>query len=89
MDSIGLGDLLAASTGLLQTQLQVNGNLVPGARSSTILATADNIEALSFSTIIRVLNSCNWIDNTANISVINTGLASTFTNAEINVIRLN
>ena len=59
MDSIGLGDLLAASTGLLQTQLQVNGNLVPGARSSTILATADNIEALSFSTIIRVLNSCN------------------------------
>lgn len=83
------GDLSAASTGLLQTQLQVNGDLVPGARSSTTLATAGNIEALSFSTIVRVLNSCNCIDNTANISVINTGLASTFTNAEINVIRLN
>lgn len=82
-------DLASASTGLLQAQLQVNGNLVSGARSSTTLATAGNTDALSFSTIVRVLNSCNCIDNTANISVINTGLASTYTNAEITIVRLN
>lgn len=83
------GDLLSASTGLLQIQLQVNGDLVPGAEASATQGTADTIQSLSFSTIVRVLNSCNCIDNTANISVINTGLSSTFTNAEINVIRLN
>lgn len=83
------GDLTTGATGLLQTQLQVNGDLVPGAEASVTQGTADAVQSLSFSTIVRVLNSCNCIDNTTNVSVINEGLASTYTNAEITVIRLN
>lgn len=81
-------DLAAGSTGVLQAQLQVNGDLVPGAEASVTEGTADNVQNISFSTVVRILNSCNCIDNTASISVINEGLASTYTNAEISIIRL-
>ena len=83
------GDLTSSATGLLQAQLQVNGDLVPGAEASVSQSTADLMQTLSFSTVVQVLNSCNCVDNTVNLSVINEGLASTYTNAEITIIRLN
>ena len=79
----------AASTGLVQAQLYNNGVAVPGALSAETITTAENISAISFATVVRVLNSCNCLDNTVNLTVVNNGLASTYTNAEISIIRLN
>lgn len=83
------GVLSAASTGLLSAQLYNNGTAIPGAASSVTLDTAEDSKNISFSTIVRVLNSCACVDNTANLTVVNTGLASTYTDAEITVVRLN
>ena len=41
------------------------------------------------STIVRVLNSCACIDNTANLTVVNTGLEANYSDAEITIVRLN
>lgn len=79
----------AASTGLVSTQLYNNGVAIPGALSSITIDTAGSLKNVSFSTIVRVLNSCACIDNTANLTVVNTGLEATYSDAEITIVRLN
>lgn len=83
------GVLSAASTGLVSTQLYNNGVAIPGALSSITIDTAGSLKNVSFSTIVRVLNSCACIDNTANLTVVNTGLEATYSDAEITIVRLN
>lgn len=84
------GDVLAgASTGTVTVQLANNGTVVPGALQSQQASAEGDAIGLGFSTVVRVLNSCSCIDNTANLTILNTGLASTYTNAEINVVKLN
>lgn len=83
------GVLSAASTGTVSAQLYDNGVAVPGATSSATIATAGDLTNISFSSVIKVLESCACVDNTTNLTIVNTGLASTYSNAEISVVRLN
>ena len=68
--------------------LQNNGVAVPGAIATFTTTVADDATNLAFSTIIRVPPSCCAVDNTANLTLVNTGVAATFTNVNINVTKL-
>lgn len=80
----------AATTavGLLTVELQNNGVAVLGAEASYTATTAGNISNLAFSTIIRVPPSCCAIDNTANLTLVNTGIDATYSNVNINITKL-
>lgn len=68
--------------------LQNNGVAVPGAIATFTTTAADEITNLAFSTIIRVPPSCCAVDNTANLTLVNTGVAATYTNVNINITKL-
>ena len=68
--------------------LQDNGVAVPGAIATFTTTVADDATNLAFSTIIRVPPSCCAVDNTANLTLVNTGVAATFTNVNINITKL-
>ena len=68
--------------------LQNNGVEVPGAIATQTVAAADDAVNLAFSTIIRVPPSCCAVDNTANLTLVNTGVATTYTNVNINITKL-
>ena len=68
--------------------LQNNGIAVPGAIATFTTTVADDATNLAFSTIIRVPPSCCAVDNTANLTLVNTGVAATFTNVNINITKL-
>ena len=68
--------------------LQNNGVAVPGAIATFTTTVADDATNLAFSTIIRVLPSCCAVDNTANLTLVNTGVAATYTNVNINITKL-
>lgn len=52
------------------------------------VAAAVNINNLAFSTIIQVRPTCCAVMNATNISVVNTGIASTVTNANIVITKI-
>ena len=68
--------------------LQNNGVAVPGANATFTTTVADDATNLAFSTIIRVPPSCCAVDNTANLTLVNTGVAATYTNVNINITKL-
>lgn len=68
--------------------LQNNGVAVPGAIATFTTTVADDATNLAFSTIIRVSPSCCAVDNTANLTLVNTGVAATYTNVNINITKL-
>ena len=68
--------------------LQNNGIAVPGAIATFTTTVADDATNLAFSTIIRVPPSCCAVDNTANLTLMNTGVAATYTNVNINITKL-
>ena len=80
----------AATTavGDLIVVLQNNGVAVPGAIATFTTTVADDAVNIAFSTIIKVPPSCCAVDNTANLTLVNTGVAATFTNVNINITKL-
>ena len=68
--------------------LQNNGVTVPGAIATFTTTVADDATNLAFSTIIKVPPSCCAVDNTANLTLVNTGVATTYTNVNINITKL-
>ena len=80
----------AATTavGDITVVLQHNGVAVPGATATYTATIADNATNLAFSTIIKVPPSCCAVDNTANLTLVNTGVAATYTNVNINITKL-
>lgn len=81
------GVITGTTAGVVTVEL-VNGSVaVPGATASTTIAVAD-VATLNFSTIIRVMPSCPAIDNTTKLTVLNSGVATTFTSANINITKL-
>ena len=68
--------------------LQNNGITIPGAMATVTVAAADDATNLAFSTIVKVPPSCCAIDNTAMLTLVNTGVAATFTNVNINITKL-
>ena len=80
----------AATTtvGELTVELYNNGVAVPGAEASYTTTTAGDNANYAFSTIIRVPPSCCVVDNTARLTVVNTGVDATYTNVNINITKL-
>lgn len=82
---------IAAATdtvGLLTMELQRNGVAVPGAEASVTTTVAGNVSSFAFSTIIHVPPSCCAVDNTAKLTVVNTGVDATYSNVNINITKL-
>ena len=68
--------------------LQNNGIAIPGAMATVTVAAADDATNLAFATIVKVPPSCCAIDNTARLTLANTGVPATYTNANINITKL-
>ena len=80
-------DVLGTAAGDVTAEL-INGTVaVPGATATTTIAVGETAN-IAFSTIIRVLPSCAAIDNTTTLTILNTGVAVTYTNANINITKL-
>ena len=77
-----------SAVGDIVVVLQNNGIAVPGAIATFTTTVADDATNLAFSTIIRVPPSCCAVDNTANLTLVNTGVAATYTNVNINITKL-
>ena len=82
--------IAAATTtvGELTVELQNNGVVVPGAVSTYTTTTAGDNASYAFSTIVRVLPSCCAVDNTARLTLVNSGVDATYTNVNINITKL-
>ncbi len=81
------GVISGTTAGTVTVELLNGVDAVPAALASTTVA-ADDVATLNFTTIVRVLPSCPSIDNTTKLSVANTGVATTFTTANINITKL-
>ena len=81
------GVISGTTAGIVTVELLNGADAVPAALASTTVA-ADAVETLNFATIVRVLPSCPSIDNTTKLTVANTGVATTFTSANINITKL-
>ena len=80
-------DVLGTAAGDVTAEL-INGSVaVPGATATTTIAVGEAAN-ISFATIVRVLPSCAAIDNTTILTVLNSGVAATYTNANINITKL-
>jgi hypothetical protein len=80
-------DVLGTAAGDVTAEL-LNGTVaVPGATATTTIAIGDTAN-VAFTTIVRVLPSCAAIDNTTTLTILNTGVAVTYTNANINITKL-
>lgn len=78
----------SGTAGNLAVQLYQNGVAVPGAVSTVSSDTAADLETISFTKIILVKPSCCSIDNTAYLTFVNTGVASLYTNINVDVVKL-
>ncbi len=75
----------APVAGVISIALQQNGTTVTGATASTTITTASTeVRSLSFSAIVRTYNSAG-IDA---LSIVNTGLAATYSNIDMTVVKL-
>lgn len=81
------GVISGTTAGTVTVELLNGTDAVPAALASTTVA-ADDVATLNFTTIVRVLPSCPSIDNTTKLSIANTGVATTFTTANINITKL-
>jgi hypothetical protein len=80
-------DVLGTAAGDVTAEL-INGSVaVPGATATTTIAVGDTA-SIAFATIVRVLPSCAAIDNTTTLTVLNSGVGVTYTNANINITKL-
>lgn len=79
-------DATSATTGTSQFSLYNNGTSVKGAQASNTVATANDINNYTFTAAIKVLPSCQAINNTAQLTVVNTGAnAAIVSNAAMTV----
>ena len=78
----------ATTLGELTVELQNNGVVVPGAVSTYTTTTDGDNASYAFSTIIRVPPSCCVVDNTARLTLVNSGVDATYTNVNINITKL-
>lgn len=75
----------APAAGIVTLNLQQNGvNVVGATASATVTTAATEVRSLSFSAIVRTFNN-NSIDA---LTVVNAGVAATFSNIDISVVKL-
>jgi hypothetical protein len=82
------GTITDTTAGIVTVQLLNGGVAVPGAEASITNAATTDERSFSFTTIVRVLPSCCAIDNTTTLTVANTGIAATYSIANINITKL-
>ena len=82
------GTITNTAAGIVTVQLLNGGVAVPGVEASITNAAVTDERSFSFATIIRVLPSCCAIDNTTTLTVANTGIAATYSVANINITKL-
>lgn len=68
--------------------IQNNGSLIPGATMTATSTGEDDKVNISLATIVLVRPSCCAVDNTARISVVNTGIPAQYTDADITIVKL-
>ena len=78
----------ATSVANVTIELQNNGIAVPGATATITPTAVGDTMNFAFATIIKVPPSCCSVDNTANLTLVNTGVAAIFTNVNINITKL-
>lgn len=78
----------SGTAGIVTVQLNNGGQIVPGAVASFNSESTANTENVSFSTIIRVPPSCCAINNTANLTLVNTGVSAIYNNVNVNITKL-
>lgn len=77
------------AVGDITVQLQKNGANVPGALTTASSTTAlTDIESLSFSTLIEVKPSCCAVDNSVDLTLVNTGVPATFSNINLVITKV-
>ena len=74
--------------GAVSIELLNGGTTVEGATASAYSGAETEPVNLSFSTIIKVLPSCDCVDNTASLTIRNIGVASTFENVNITITKI-
>ena len=74
--------------GALTVELHNNGVVVPGAEATETATVAGNVSNIGFATIIRVPPSCPMIGNSVNLTFVNTGVAATVSNVNVNITKL-
>lgn len=75
----------APVAGVITLNLQQNGTNVTGATASTTITTATTeVRSLSFTTIVRTFSNQPF----DSLSVVNAGVAATFTNIGVSVVKL-
>ena len=78
----------SATAGEITAQLLLNGEEVPGAVASSYSgATTENVD-LGFCSIVKVYPSCCCVDNSAVLTVQNSGVGATFSNLNIVITKL-
>lgn len=78
----------STATGDIIVQLMSNGSKVNGAVAAANSSVTTDLENLSFSTIIDVAPSCNCVDNDVVLTVLNEGVAASFGNVNLTVVKL-
>ena len=78
----------ADAAGNVTLGLQQNGIAVPGAEATEYAAAAVNISNLAFSALIQVRPSCCAVSNATSLTVVNTGVEATVSNASIVITKL-
>ena len=75
------------AAGVVTLQINKNGVQIPGAIVNTTAAIDTNY-SVNMTTIVKVLPSCCAIDNSANITIVNTGIETTYSNVNISIVKL-
>ena len=94
LDNAGLYLIIAsvsgagAAAGNLSIQINSNGALIPGTVQVANSTAVTDIVNLTTSTIVDIPRSCACINNDAVITIVNSGIAGTFVNGAIQIIKL-
>lgn len=78
----------AADTGNLSIQINSNGALIPGTVQVANSTAVTDIVNLTTSTIVDIPRSCACINNDAVITIVNSGIAGTFVNGSVQIVKL-
>lgn len=84
----GNGYTSGTTAGNISVTLFNNGSEVLGANASSYSTGEDIFRNLNFSTIIKVLPSCCYVDNTATLTFQNSGVEAIFENVNVNITKL-
>lgn len=77
-----------AAAGNISIQINSNGALIPGTVQVANSTAVTDIVNLTTSTIVDIPRSCACINNDAVITIVNSGIAGTFVNGAIQIIKL-